>query len=85
MNREELKQGFRIGRAYKRQDILGRTCIMRILGEINTTVYGKCLIAEKCLDYGDAVTMFTPVNLAPEATLGWSEIPLEEWDSYFGD
>lgn len=68
---------FEIGKFYKHTS--GKK--ISIVGCVETTMYGKTLIAEQCDHYD-----FTPVAYnSDDATEGWIEINKDEWMECFSD
>ena len=62
---------FEIGKVYKHSS--GQ--IMAIVGKVNTTGYGECLVGE-CFD----MVNLKPIGMDEDATQGWEEIEMTLWD-----
>lgn len=65
---------FEIGKVYKHSG----GGIMHIIGGLQTTLHGGCLIAE---EVGSA--NLKPVGQDEEAAVNWVETTMEEWMSHF--
>lgn len=70
-NQQAIK--FEVGKCYAHTN--GHQ--MRILGEIETTIYGKCLLGET-LEGG-----LLPIGMTEEHAVNFTEISQEEWVSNF--
>lgn len=67
---------FELGKFYRSN---GGRSDMAILVVANTTLYGKCFIAECAEDR----TNFEPVSMIEGSDTGWYEISKEEWMENF--
>jgi len=61
---------FEIGKAYRHTG--GRE--IKIVGEVNSTMYNNCLVAEENCSIG-----FIPIGRDEGAAVNWVEISEEEW------
>lgn len=65
---------FEVGKYYEHKGGLK----LSIVGEIDTTAYGRCLVGE------ESDGSLRPVGSAPENAWGCREISKEEWEALFG-
>lgn len=65
---------FEIGKCYKHKT--GEE--IKVIGELETTLYGKALIAES----GDS-SLFSAVGRTEDCSVNWTEITEEEWMKNF--
>ncbi len=63
---------FELGKYYKHSD--GE--MMRILGEVESNMYGTCLVGER-----QNKSDFQPVGTDESNAVNWAEIQKEEWDT----
>lgn len=66
---------FEIGKVYRHAGLGG---LMKIVGELETTMYGKCLVGERT-DKSDLY----PVGRDESAAENWVEATETEWESCF--
>jgi hypothetical protein len=67
---------FEIGKCYRHT----AGSEMKIIGEADSTLFGKTLIGENC---GKETQMFTAVGRAEDHAVNWTEITEEEWMKNF--
>ena len=65
---------FEVGKVYKHPG----GCIIRIIGGLQTTMWGGCLIAEEA-----GSSHLKPIGQDEQAAVNWTETTMEEWMSNF--
>lgn len=65
---------FEVGKVYRHSS----GGLMRIIGGLQTTMYGGCLIAESSNE-----SNLRPVGQDEGATVGWTEVSMDRWKVCF--